>query len=261
MTDLCEIRLEARGPAAWITLERPREMNAINTTMLDEISRALDVAASDHAIRAVVITGSGDKVFCAGADLKQVLATYPAGEPDLLDRAARTFAALRNFPKPVIAAVNGLALAGGLELILACDLVIAADHARIGDAHANFGVFPGAGGAALLPKRIGAARAKYLLFTGDQFSAADMMALGLVNQVVPAGELVSAVDALVTRLASKSPLVLHRMKEVADAALDQPRDAALANELLTLRNHLRSYDIQEGLAAFREKRAPRFEGR
>ena len=122
-------------------------------------------------------------------------------------------------------------------------------------------MFPGAGGAALLPKRLGPTRAKYLLFTGEHLSAAEMMAMGLVNQVVPAAELVAAVDALVAKIATKSPLVLRRMKEVADASLDQPRDMALARELLTLRNHLRSFDIQEGLAAFREKRAPRFEGR
>ena len=256
-----DIRYEIRGAAAWITLERPREMNAMSMRLLDEVSSALSLALADHAVHAVVVTGSGEKVFCAGADLKQVLEPCAAGEPDFLDVAARTFDQLRNFPKPVIAAVNGLALAGGLELVLTCDLVVAADSARLGDSHANFGVFPGAGGAALLPKRLGPTRAKYLLFTGEHLSAAEMMAMGLVNQVVPAAELVAAVDALVAKIATKSPLVLRRMKEVADASLDQPRDMALARELLTLRNHLRSFDIQEGLAAFREKRAPRFEGR
>jgi len=261
MTDFTEIRYEMRGAAAWITLDRPREMNAMSSVMLDEIARALDLAAADARIRALVVTASGEKAFCAGADLKQVLAGYPAGEPDFLDRAARTLGRLRDFPKPVIAAVNGLALAGGLELVLCCDLVVAAEGARLGDAHANFGVFPGGGGAAILPRRVGATRAKFLLFTGEHVSAAEMQAWGLVNQVVPAAELHAAVDALVAKLAAKSPLVLRRMKEVADAALDQSRDEALARELLTLRNHLRSHDLHEGLAAFREKRTPRFEGR
>jgi len=261
MTDFSEILYEARGAAAWITLNRPREMNAMNAGMLDELTRALGLAADDASIHALVVTGSGDRAFCAGADLKEVLAVYPAGEPDFLDRAARTLNRLRDFPKPAIAAVNGLALAGGLELVLCCDLVVAADTARLGDAHANFGVFPGAGGAAILPRRIGAARAKYLLFTGEHVSAAEMQAWGLVNRVVPASELHAAVDELVGRLAAKSPLVLRRMKEVADAALDQPRDAALAQEQLALRTHMRSFDLHEGLTAFREKRAPRFEGR
>jgi enoyl-CoA hydratase/carnithine racemase len=259
--DFTDLRYETRGAAAWITLDRPREMNAMGFRLLDELASAFALALADDAVRALVVTASGEKVFCAGADLKQVLEPRPAGEPDFLDVAARTFDRLRKFPKPTIAAVNGLALAGGLELVLACDLVVAAETARFGDAHANFGVFPGAGGAAVLPKRIGATRAKYLLFTGEQLSAAEMMAAGLVNQVVPAAELAAAAEALAAKLAAKSPLVLRRMKEVADAALDQPRDAALAHERLALRDHLRSCDLQEGIAAFREKRAPRFAGR
>jgi len=259
--DFTDIRYETRSAAAWITLDRPREMNAMSFGLLDELSSALARAAADDAVRAVVLTASGEKVFCAGADLKQVLEPRPAGEPDFLDVAARTFDRLRKLPKPTIAVVNGLALAGGLELVLACDLVLAADVARFGDAHANFGVFPGAGGAAVLPKRIGATRAKYLLFTGEHVGAGEMLAAGLVNQVVPAGDLAAAADALAAKIAAKSPLVLRRMKEVADAAQDQGRDAALALELLTLRDHLRSRDLQEGLAAFREKRAPRFLGR
>jgi enoyl-CoA hydratase/carnithine racemase len=261
MTEFSEILFETHGAAAWIVLNRPREMNALTSVMLDELTRALDAVEADSTVRAVVITGSGDKAFCAGADLKQVLAASAVGEPDFLDRASATLGRLRDFPKPVIAAVNGLTLAGGLELMLCCDLVIAADSARIGDAHANFGVFPGGGGAAILPRRIGPARAKYLLYTGEQVSAQQMLDWGVVNEVVPAAGLRAATEALVAKIAVKSPLVLRRMKRVADQALDQPRDVALVHELLTLRAHLRSHDLQEGLAAFREKRAPRFEGR
>jgi len=261
MTGYSEILQEAHGAAAWIVLNRPRELNALTSVMLDELARALAAAESDAAVRALVITGSGEKAFCAGADLRQVLAECPVGEPDFLDRAAATLGRLRDFPKPVIAAVNGLALAGGLELVLCCDLVIAADSARFGDAHANFGVFPGGGGAAILPRRVGPARAKYLLYSGEQVSAHRMLDWGVVNEVVPPAELRAATDALVAKIAAKSPLVLQRMKRVADRALDQPRDDALTHELLTLRTHLRSHDLQEGLAAFGEKRAPRFEGR
>ena len=256
-----EILYDVRAAAAWIVLNRSREMNAMTALMLDEMARALEAAAGDASVRAVVITGSGDAAFCAGADLKHVLAPGAAGEPDFLDRAAATFGKLRGFPKPVIAAVNGLTLAGGLELVLCCDLVIAANHARMGDAHANFGVFPGGGGAAVLPRRLGPTRAKYLLYTGEHVSAAQMCEWGLVNEVVPAAELHARVGALAEKIAMKSPLVLRQMKRVADESLDLPRDAALANELLTLRTHLRSHDLQEGLAAFREKRTPRFLGR
>jgi enoyl-CoA hydratase/carnithine racemase len=240
-------------------------MNSITPEMVHELIDALRQAADDDALRALVITGAGDKAFCAGADLKGVRGSLDGGnkpgEPDFLDRVGALFAALRAFPKPVIAAVNGLALAGGLELVMACDLVIAADTARLGDAHSNFGVFPGAGGAAVLPRKIGINRAKYLLFTGDFASAADMKAFGLVNEVVPAADLAAAAQKLAERLAAKSPLVLRRMKEIANRALDQSEAAALRDEMLALRDHLRSADVREGLAAFVEKRAPSFSGR
>jgi enoyl-CoA hydratase/carnithine racemase len=160
----------------------------------------------------------------------------------------------------VIAAVNGLAIAGGMELVLACDLVLAADTARLGDAHANFGVFPGAGGAAILPRKLPANVAKFLLFTGDTLSAADMKGFGLVNEVVAPEQLIEAAQKLGEKLAEKSPAVLRRMKRVANETSDKSLDDALRDELLELRTHLRSYDMQEGLRAFLEKRKPDFKG-
>ena len=260
-----DISFDRRGAVAWITLNRPTEMNSIAPGMLHELIDALARIAADDELHALVVTGAGDKAFCAGADLKGLRASLDGeikpGEPDFLDRVGVLFAALRAFPKPVIAAVNGLALAGGLELVMACDLVIAAETARLGDAHSNFGVFPGAGGAAVLPRKIGINRAKYLLFTGDFVSASDMKAFGLVNEVVPAADLAAAAQKLGERLAAKSPLVLRRMKEIANRALDQSEAAALRDEMLALRDHLRSADVREGLAAFVEKRAPSFSGR
>ncbi len=262
MTDYSTIKYERRGAGAWIVLNRPDQLNAISIGMLDEIGDAVACARSDEAVRALALTGAG-RAFCAGADLKEVAreqARLKPGDPDLLDRVRSVFADLRALPKPVIAAVNGIALAGGLEMIMACDIVFAAESARIGDAHANFGVFPGAGGAAILPRRIGMNRAKYLLFTGDHISAREMMEMGLVNRVTADGELIAAVEALAERLATKSPAVLRRMKAVANHSFDQSEYAALTDELLNLRDHMRSYDMQEGLAAFREKRKPEFKG-
>jgi enoyl-CoA hydratase/carnithine racemase len=253
---------ERRGAGAWITLNRPDALNALSFALMRELGDALALARSDDAVRALVITGTG-RAFCAGADLKEVAETQAhakPGDPDFLDVVQAVFGELRTFPKPVIAAVNGLAVAGGMELVMACDLVFAGESARLGDAHSNFGVFPGAGGAALMSRRIGLNRAKYLLFTGEHLSAREMMDMGLVNRVTPDAELVSAVEAFVEKLAQKSPVVLRRMKAVANRSMDQSQQAALTDEMLNLRDHSRSYDMQEGLAAFREKRKPVFKG-
>lgn len=244
----------------WITLSRPDQMNALSLRLLDELGDALAAATADEGVRVVAITGAG-RAFCAGADLKEVAgAAPPAGEPDLLDRVQRVFGAIRSGPKPVVAAVNGLALAGGLELVMACDVVFAGESAHLGDAHSNFGVFPGAGGAAVLPRRIGLVRAKYLLFSGASVPARQMMDWGLVNEVVADGELREAVQRFADQLSHKSPAVLRRMKAVANRASDVDEAAALAEEMVNLRAHMRSWDMREGLAAFAEKRKPQFRG-
>ena len=168
---------------------------------------------------------------------------------------------IESLPMPVIAAVNGLALAGGLELVLCCDLVLAAESARLGDAHANYGLLPGAGSSVRLPRKIGPTRAKHLLFTGELLPASALVEAGLVNRVVPDGELDAAAQKLGEALAEKSPLTLRAMKRLVDDGLEQPSQTALRLEQLALAAHLSSRDVREGLRAFREKRKPRFEGR
>src|SRR5271163_3557 len=250
---------EIRGSIGWLTLNRPDAMNALNREMVVELGAQLQSLQNNAAVRVVVLTANG-RAFCAGADLKSATKPVEPGEEDMLDIAARVFGQLRHFPKPVIAAVNGLAIAGGMELVLACDLVLAADTAKLGDAHANFGVFPGAGGAAVMPRKLPANVAKYLLFTGETLSAAQMKDFGLVNEVVAAELLSEAAQKLGEKLAEKSPAVLRRMKHVANETSDKSIDDALRDELLELRTHLRSYDMQEGLRAFMEKRKPEFKG-
>lgn len=253
------VSFETKGRVGWITLERPKAMNALTREMVEAMTATLSQWRQDPAVRVVVLTGMG-AAFCAGADLKQAGDPVEPGEKDYLDVIVDFFTLLRAFPKPVIAAVNGLALAGGLETVMCCDLVIAGQSARFGDAHSNFGVFPGGGGAAILPRKVPANVAKYLLFTGDSLPAEEMRHYGLVNEVVADAELAARAQALGEKLATKSPIVLSRMKRVANEATDKSARDALRDEELELRNHQRSWDIQEGLAAFAEKRKPQFRG-
>ena len=254
---------EKRGAAAWIILNRPDAMNALNPPLVDELGRAAKEAAGDSGVRAVVITGAG-RAFCAGADLKFIKGALAEGVgPEmqaLLDKIMTVFGDLERLPKPVIAAVNGMALAGGLELVLACDLVIAAERAQLGDAHANFGLIPGGGSSIRLPRKIGPTRARYLLFTGDFVPAAELLHTGLVNRVVPAADLERAAQELADKLAAKSPLSLSRMKALVQEGWDMPLDEALRTEHAAFREHGQSSDMREGLAAFNEKRTPHYTG-
>jgi enoyl-CoA hydratase/carnithine racemase len=247
---------------ARLTLNRPKAMNSLNLAVLAELDRRLTEIAANSEVRVLVLTGSG-AAFCAGADLKEVLAgrTLEPGEADFLDRANQVFGRLRNFPKPVIAALNGVTMAGGLELAMCADLVVAAESATLADAHANFGVYPGAGGAAVLPRLIPLNAAMYLLLTGKSLSAAEMKAYGLVCEVHADDAFAEAVQKLAKHIARKSPIALRRMKEVARQSADKTRDDALLHEQVMLRQHMRTFDFHEGLQAFAEKRAPQFQGR
>lgn len=246
-----------------LTLNRPAAMNALNPAIVQTMSDALREASGPGDVRAVVIAGSG-RAFCAGADLKFVQADGPEdgmATSRFLDDLQALLNRIEVFPAPVIASVNGLALAGGLELVLCCDLVVAARSARFGDAHANYGLLPGGGGSVRLPRKIGVTRAKYLMFTGDSVSAQDMETAGLVNQVVDDEDLIAATQALARRTAAHSPLGLARMKRLVDDGLQQPQSVALRQELLMLGLHRHSADMREGLAAFKERREPHFTGR
>ena len=252
---------DIRDNVLWLTLNRPEAMNAINDGVVTGLSEGLDAADRDASIRCVVLRAQG-RAFSAGADLKALRQkTDDDDTGKFVDRLLTLFNRLERYPLPVIAAVNGLALAGGLELVLCCDLVIAAQSAKLGDAHANYGLIPGAGGSVRLPRKIGPTRAKYLMYTGEFWPAEALERAGLVNRVVPDDELDDAVAALAARISEKSPLGLAHMKQLVDDGLDQPIDVALRNEVMAVAVHSQSQDWAEGLAAFAEKRKPAFTGR
>lgn len=259
------IATERRACVLWITLNRPEALNSLSPEMVSELLAALGDAERDRTLRAVVLTGSG-RAFCAGADLKAVEAmgsgdTDPARATGLfLEEVRKLMSRLERLRLPTVAAVNGLALAGGFELVLCCDMVVAADTAKMGDAHARYGLLPGGGGSARLPRKIGVNRAKQMMFTADHLPAGLLKEWGLVTEVVPLAELGAAVDRLLDRIVDKSPLVLERMKRLVDDSVDQPLEVALTAELIMSELHSYSRDRAEGLAAFLEKRPPRFTG-
>jgi len=198
--------------------------------------------------------------FCTGADLNSLgcMDEDKSNRAEFLSSAAALNNELRAFSKPLIAALNGLTCAGGLELAMCCDLIVAAESVRIGDAHINFAAFPGGGGACVLPRRVGLARAKYLLFTGELIPAKVMKDWGLVNEVVEDEELAGAVAKLADRIAEKSPAVLSSMKRIANRSESDDLATGLAAEQDALRRQVNSADFCEGMAAFLEKRKPVF---
>ncbi len=254
-----------RGAAFWIRLNRPEVLNSMSPAMIAAINAELDAAQNIADLRAVVVTGTG-RAFCAGADLKAALAMTEGKDPEAVSAAfTESFRLLADrierFRLPVIAAVNGLAIAGGLEIVLGCDLVIAAQSARLGDGHGKYGLMPGGGGSVRLPRKIGSMRAKYLMFTAEYLPAQTLADWGLVTSVVADDVLEAEVDALVAKLADKSPIGLARLKQLVDDGLDQPVEVAMRAEQLMSALHNLSADRAEGLAAFNEKRAPKFTGR
>ena len=257
------ITVETRGPASWVYLNRPQALNSLTLGLAHDLETAIEAAEADPSVRTFVISGVG-RAFCAGVDLRAIRAgdtPISTGLAHFLGELGRVFTRIEASRLPTIAAVNGLALAGGLELVLCCDIVIAADDAVFGDAHANYGLLPGGGGSIRLPRKIGAARATRLMMTGESISAQDMERAGLVSRCVPAAALAETAQALTETLAAKSPLGLARMKELAALAVDCSHEEGLRREMEIVAAYADSYDLQEGLAAFAAKRPPEFVGR
>jgi enoyl-CoA hydratase/carnithine racemase len=252
------------GAAVWLRLQRPAALNAISTDLLDELNRALDEIEPDESVRVVVLTGTG-RAFCAGADLKGLANDAGALDPsrvvEFVGYAGRTIERLAALAQPVIAGVNGLALAGGLELLLASDIVVASTEARVGDAHANYGLLPGAGGSVRLARVLGTQMAKYLALTGAHFPPSSPVLAGLISEIVEPDELEGRLCELAGTLAAKSPLGLARMKRLINDAPDLSLQDALAAEQRALHEQCRSADFAEGIAAFAERRTPSYPGR
>jgi 2-(1,2-epoxy-1,2-dihydrophenyl)acetyl-CoA isomerase len=256
---------------AWITLDRPEAGNAITAAMREQIIAWLEEASADLAVRVVVLTGSGEKGFCTGADLRSSgpAPARPAGAPEravgdaarlIRNGWQRLISAVLDCEKPVIAAVNATAAGGGMHLALACDLVLAAEEAKFIEVFVRRGIAPDAGGAYLLPRLIGPQRAKELFFFGDDVPATEAERLGLVNRVVPRDQLLALAGEWASRLASGPTRAIAVAKYLTNRSLESDRATALWDEAVAQELVTGTEDCHEGLAAFAERRPPLFRG-
>jgi len=259
-----EVTVEKLDDVARITINRPDQLNAISRRTLQEMERALRELRKDRNIRAVILTGAGEKAFCAGADLKGGIFTPETDSVKgaRLARMGQEFTEMiERYEKPIIAAVNGLALGGGLEVAMACDLIVASENAQFGQPEINLGLIPGWGGTQRLPRLIGRNRAKGLILTGDRLTAKEAEHIGMVNKVVALSQLQETALELARKLASKSPIMLRLAKQAINRGFDQDLESGLAEEVKAFRVCFTTQDFREGLTAFLEKRQPHFKGK
>ncbi|MDO8531728.1 MAG: enoyl-CoA hydratase/isomerase family protein [Dehalococcoidia bacterium] len=255
------VTFERRDRVAWLTLNRPQAMNSLHPDMVEEMHAALDQVALDQTLRALIISGGGGKAFCAGADLKFIEAALHDLRPfkAYVRRLNEALFRLEALPIPVIAVVRGFALAGGLELLLACDYTLAAETAKIGDQHLNFALLPGAGSSQRLPRRIGLQRALYLITTGARLSGKEAQEWGIVLRAVPEESLDAEVERLLDALRTKSRDALSAVKRAVRNGLEMPLRQGVDYEGEVLLAHMEtSQDVRRGLQAFLEKRPVSF---
>ena len=253
--------LDRNDQVVTVTLNRPDKLNALNEELLKELANAISEFAHDASVSCAILTGAGDRAFAAGADIAAMsgmTATQAKGFAELGHRIGH---AIESAHFPVIAAVNGFALGGGCELALACDFIYASDKAKFGQPEVNLGVIPGFGGTQRMARRVGEARARELCMTGDMVGAEEALRIGLVNAVVPHAELLPRVRDVAKKIASKGPLAIAAVKRVIVRGADVPLPTANELEATAFAALFGSHDQAEGMRAFVEKRAAKFEGR
>ncbi len=257
---MADLLCERKGGALVLTLNRPQAMNALSSELAAQLQAAVEAASDDHGVRAIVVTGAGDRAFCAGMDLKQ-RSTLTPDQKWVQSRAGwHLYQSLMNSPKAVIAAIGGWCLGGGFELALACDLRYAAADARFGWPEMTLGAYPGGGAAVMLPRLVGRARAKELFFTARRIDADEALGMGVVQRVVPRAQLMDCVLEVVRAIESTSPLGLAAVKRSVNEGTDLTMDEAAALDQRLRRPLEATRDYEEGIRAHFEKRKPAFKG-
>ncbi|HUF24091.1 MAG TPA: enoyl-CoA hydratase-related protein [Vicinamibacterales bacterium] len=253
--------LERDGAVAIVTINRPNVLNALNTATMEELAAVMGELGADEAVRAVVLTGAGEKSFVAGADINELAVQTPVGGREHAQRGQRVLDAIEQLGKPVVAAVNGFAFGGGCELAMACTVRVAADTAKLGQPEINLGLIPGYAGTQRLTRLVGRGVALEILLTGDPLSAAEAHRIGLVNRVVPAAELMAEAKKLAHQLASKAPVAARYIIDAVHRGADMSLAEAQIYETTLFGLVSTTEDMREGTKAFLEKRKPEFKGK
>jgi enoyl-CoA hydratase len=252
--------LERDGAVATITINRPKVLNALNSQTIDELRRAILELKADGEIRAIVVTGAGEKSFIAGADINELAVQTPVTGREHALAGQHVFDLLENLGKPVIAAINGFALGGGCELAMACTLRLAADTARLGQPEVSLGLLPGYAGTQRLPRLVGKGKAMEMILTGAPISAEEAQRIGLVNRVVPAAELMKEAKALAAQLARSAPIAMRYIINAVNKGVEMPFVEACQYEATLFGLIASTEDMREGTRAFLEKRKADFKG-
>lgn len=255
------VTMALNGSTALLTINRPESLNALNVDVLQGLMLIFDELSKKNELCTVVITGAGEKAFVAGADIATMNQLGPRAIADYVELGQRAMRTIESFKLPVIAAVNGFALGGGLELALACDLIIASDKAKVGQPEVNLGIIPGFGGTQRLIQRAGIGTARRLTYTGDIISAPEALSLGIVDQVVEGEKLTETIDALCAKISSKGPLAVQGAKAVIRQSQETMLLSGLRLEAETFLSLFATRDREEGMTAFLQKRTPAFTGR
>ena len=261
MTTFSNILLEKKGGIAYITVNRPKALNALNQQTIEELQDAFIYVRLDESVQGVILTGAGDKAFVAGADIKEISSATAIQAVTFTRNGQRLMNSIESLGKPVIAAVNGFALGGGCELSMACTIRLAVEHAQFGQPEVKLGLIPGFGGSQRLPKLVGKGHALQLILTGDPIDAKEAHRIGLVNEIVPAEELIARAETILSKITSNAPLATRFSIEVVNLAEDAPLEAGLTLESSLFSVCAASDDKIEGTSAFLSKRKPEFSGK
>jgi enoyl-CoA hydratase len=255
------VKTETKDGLAIVTIDRPKVLNALNAQTVQEIYEAFQKAYDDDSVKAVIVTGAGDKAFVAGADINELAKKTPITGKTTSERGQMVLSFIERFPKPVIAAINGFALGGGCELALACHIRIASDKAQIGLPEVTLGIIPGYGGTQRMARLLGKGKALELICTGDRIPAAEAERIGLVNKVVPAEQLMSTAEEMARKIMSRGPLAIRAAIEAVMRGSEMPFEEGQFLEATLFGLLCASEDTKEGMSAFLEKRPANFKGR